>query len=77
MDALMPAKTFFAYKLRELREAAGLTQRELAAQAGINRVTLANLELGSPPSWPTVQALAEALGVTCEEFREPRSRKKK
>ena len=72
------AKTFFAYKLRELREAADLTQGELAERAGLDRVTVARFEAGThPPSWPSIQALADALGVTCEAFREPRRRGRK
>jgi transcriptional regulator with XRE-family HTH domain len=70
--------TYFALRLKQLREAAGLTQGELAAQVGISRVTLARFESGAhAPSWPTVLDLADALGVTCEEFVEPRRRRKR
>jgi transcriptional regulator with XRE-family HTH domain len=59
----------FGLRLRELRAAAGLTQEALAKKAGLNRITVANLETDeSIPSWPTVLALAKALGVGCEAF---------
>jgi transcriptional regulator with XRE-family HTH domain len=61
--------TGFAGRLRFLRESAGLTQQQLAERAGLNRHGLAKLEQGvGEPHWPTVIALAKALGVTCEAF---------
>jgi DNA-binding XRE family transcriptional regulator len=70
-------QTYLSFKLKQLREAAGLTQEELAARVGLNRVTLARFESGArAPSWPTVLDLADALGVSCEDFVEPRRRKK-
>lgn len=48
--------------LRRARELAALTQEELAQQAGIHRVSLANLERGAVGARPqTIRALAEAL----------------
>jgi len=78
----------FAERLKQLREAAGLTQSELAERAGMNRFGVAKLEQGvREPSWATVQVLAEALGVDCAAFqakpqpeaatKEPRGRGKK
>jgi transcriptional regulator with XRE-family HTH domain len=59
----------FAERLKHLREAAGLSQPELAERAGMNRFGVAKLEQGvREPSWATVQALAAALGVTVLEF---------
>jgi transcriptional regulator with XRE-family HTH domain len=59
----------FAERLKRLREAAGLSQPELAERAGMNRFGVAKLEQGvREPSWATVQALAAALGVTVLEF---------
>src|SRR5689334_5033182 len=61
----------FADKLRALREAAGISKYELAKRAGLSKQELSRLELGQrEPSWATVQALAKALGVTCEAFVE-------
>src|SRR5262245_35797893 len=59
----------FAERLRELREAANLTQDQLAERAGMNRFGIAKLEQGKrDPTWSTVQALAKALGVSCAAF---------
>jgi transcriptional regulator with XRE-family HTH domain len=59
----------FAARLKGLREAAGLTQPQLAERAGMNQYGIAKLEQGvREPSWATVQALAAALGVSCEAF---------
>src|SRR5437764_9986281 len=63
------ASTGFARKLRAAREAAGLTQAQLAEKAGCHPMTLAKLEAGrNEPAWPLVRALARALGVTCQAF---------
>ncbi|HEY9854931.1 MAG TPA: helix-turn-helix transcriptional regulator [Stenomitos sp.] len=66
-----------ARRLRDLRQAAGLTQLELATRAGISRAYLAALERGwssatkAPPN-PTRQVLstlAHALGITVADLR--------
>jgi transcriptional regulator with XRE-family HTH domain len=64
---------WFAGRLRELREAANLTQQQLAERSGMTVRTITQLECGgSRPSWETVLALAEVLQVELEEFaREP------
>jgi transcriptional regulator with XRE-family HTH domain len=64
---------YFAGRLKELREQAGLTQPQLADRAGMNRFGIAKLEQGvSKPSWESVIALCQALNVTPNEFiREP------
>jgi putative transcriptional regulator len=60
---------WFGGRLRELRTQAGLSQPQLAGKVGMNKDALARLERGERlPSWPTVLALAEALGVSCEAF---------
>jgi DNA-binding XRE family transcriptional regulator len=70
--------TYLSFKLKQLRQAAGLTQEELARKVGVNRVSLARFESGArSPSWATVLDLADALGVTVEAFVEPRRRKRK
>ena len=59
----------FAHRLRALRERVGMTKYMLAKRTGLNKQTLLNLESGkSIPSWETVQKLALALGVSCQEF---------
>jgi putative transcriptional regulator len=62
----------FAARLKELRVKAGLTQKGLADAAGVSQSTVAALEQGAyDASFPTVVALAHALGVDCRAFLEP------
>jgi transcriptional regulator with XRE-family HTH domain len=61
----------FHARLKELREAAGLTQGSLAELAGMSKGGVANLEQGiRKPSLETAQKLAAALGISCEAFNE-------
>ena len=54
----------FADKVRELREAKGWTQDDLAEAAQLNRVTVAKYETGKiEPKSKTLGKLATALGV--------------
>lgn len=62
----------FAGRLRELREARGLSQAQLAEVAGMHRFGVAKLEQGvREPAWATVIALAAALGCTPNDFLPP------
>jgi transcriptional regulator with XRE-family HTH domain len=71
------AKSDFGRRLRKYREAAGLSQAELADRAGVHRRTVIKIERGErEPHWPTAVALAEALGKEVTDFL-PRRRKKK
>jgi hypothetical protein len=46
--------------------------------AGLSRISVARFEAGTrEPVWSSLLALAEALGVDCTAFQEPRRRKKK
>jgi transcriptional regulator with XRE-family HTH domain len=67
----MPTKVTntFAARLTALREARGWTVYRLAKLTGLTASTVHNLEAGSDPGWKTVQALADALGCSVEEFR--------
>jgi transcriptional regulator with XRE-family HTH domain len=69
----MPKKaepTGFGAKLKAVREAAGLTQDQLAEKAGLYKFSIAKIEQGvREPTWSTVQALAKALGVDCTAFQ--------
>lgn len=68
----------FADRLKEQRGKAGLTQAALAEEAGITRQAVAHLEQGlREPSWATVQAIARALGVSCQEFMDEPAKPKK
>jgi predicted ATPase/transcriptional regulator with XRE-family HTH domain len=56
----------FGARLRRLRDAAGLTQEDLAARAGLSAKGISDLERGARrrPHPHTVRALAEALGLS-------------
>ena len=66
----MPEKDLPAISrnLKKLREAAGMSQQELAGKAGISLSVIAQIEQGviANPRVNTVTGLAEALGVTCD-----------
>jgi transcriptional regulator with XRE-family HTH domain len=66
---------WFAGRLRELREQAGLSREQLADRAGMRSAAgIRNLEQGiRKPSWETVIALCKALNVKCDAFlQEPK-----
>jgi len=68
----MSNATWIGARVKELREAKGWTQTQLAGQAGLTLDGLSRIERANRmPSWETVVALAEALGVTCEAFTQP------
>ena len=59
----------FAQKLRELRNAKGLSEARLAQASGVALGALHYYGLGRrKPSFAAVVKLAHALGVTCEAF---------
>jgi transcriptional regulator with XRE-family HTH domain len=63
---------WFAGRLKELREASGITQPQLAERAGLTKDGVAQLETGRrSPSWETVVELCKALGVGPGEFLKP------
>src|SRR5438046_1273530 len=63
---------WFAGRLRELREAAGLTQPQLAARAGLSVRQVSRFETGvQDATWPTILALCQALDVDCKSFMTP------
>jgi HTH-type transcriptional regulator, competence development regulator len=62
-------------RLRTLRERKALSQRELAALAGLSHLTIVRLEGGNDAPYPrTVRKLAQALGVEPEALMEPEER---
>ena len=66
------AVSMFGAKLRELRLAAGLTRKELAAAAELVERTLEGIEQGRHgPNWDTACALADVLEVSLDRFRDP------
>jgi transcriptional regulator with XRE-family HTH domain len=78
----------FAEKLRELRDAAHISEAKLAKASGVSFAAVHDYGLGRrKPSLAAATKIARALGVTCEAFadcedvagemKKPRGRKKK
>src|SRR4051794_29570296 len=64
-----PKQETFADRLCSLREAAGLSQYEVAKRTGLSKETLSKLEKGDrEPAWMTVRLLAHVLGVSITAF---------
>jgi transcriptional regulator with XRE-family HTH domain len=58
-------KSAFGARLKARREAAGISQAELARQSGVHAVTISRLESGLlDPALSTIEALAAALGIS-------------
>ena len=55
--------------LRGWRRHATLTQEQLAARAGVSRLTVLHAERHLPISIPNVQAIAKALGINVQHLR--------
>lgn len=59
----------FGERVRELRQAKGLSQEELAFKSGVHRTYLGGIERGERnPSLKNISAIAEALGVKLSEL---------
>ena len=56
-----------SHRIKELIREKGNTQQQFADKLGINRVTL-NYHLNGKPSYPTLENIAEALGVEMWEL---------
>lgn len=55
--------------LKELREAAGWSQKQLAEASGLSQQAIAHWEIGDrEPSATNLFALCRALRVSCERF---------
>jgi transcriptional regulator with XRE-family HTH domain len=69
---LIGGRWFSGVRLREVREAAGLSQRQLARQAGLSHEAVSRLERGATttPRWATMRRLAGALGMAPERLVE-------
>ena len=64
-------KETLAARLKELREAAGLTQIELSQKAGLKPFKVRDIEQGKAGAkWEDIEAIADALGVSIGTFRE-------
>lgn len=55
-------------RIKEAREAANMTQTELAEKVGISRVSLSRIETGETPNTSVYTAIriADALGVSMD-----------
>lgn len=63
------ARTKFGDRLRELREAAGISQYALAKRSKITAQAISRIERGDrEPNWLTVLCLVRALGLDVNEF---------
>ncbi len=59
----------FGHKVRELREARGLSQEELAFKIGVHRTYLGGIERGERnPSLKNIDLIANALGISLAEL---------
>jgi transcriptional regulator with XRE-family HTH domain len=59
----------FSERLKELRDAGGMTQEQLAQAAGMSVGNVRNYEQGIRlPTFPVVVKLAKALGTDCTTF---------
>ena len=66
---MVVATPTFADRLRELREAAGLSQYQLAKDSGVAAQSISKYELGdTEPTYGTLKKLARALGVSLSAF---------
>jgi len=69
MPPPLPPDPALGLAVRELREAHGLTQEELASQAGMTFGTVSRLESAkSAPAWATVMQIIDAMGVSLPEL---------
>lgn len=64
--------TPFAAKIRKIRKARGISQKEMAAALGVSPAYLSALEHGhrSPPNWVMVQKIIGYLNVIWDEADE-------
>jgi transcriptional regulator with XRE-family HTH domain len=60
----------FAVALRSVLDSQDISVAELSRRTGIHRVSLQLIRNGKQiPTWPTVEAIAGALGVSTDVFR--------
>lgn len=58
------------YRVKEIRENAGITQEDLAIKAGVSRTIISGLESGAvkETSTRTLRRIADALGKSVSEL---------
>ncbi len=68
-DMAEQADPALAALLKRLREERGITQEQLAFDAGITTSALSRIERGlNSPGWMTVKRIADALGLSLVEL---------
>lgn len=60
----------YKLKIRELRQAMGLSQSALADRSGVPQTTISAIESGTNLTYETAKKLSRALGVTTDELSE-------
>lgn len=66
MDSRLPA---LGDRIKKIRESEGLSIRDLAELAGINKSQIVRIESGqSDPHYTTLLRIARALGITVGDF---------
>jgi transcriptional regulator with XRE-family HTH domain len=61
--------------IRQLRDKRGLSQEDLAHDAGITTSALSSIERGkSNPTWATVKGIARALGISVSKLAQQADR---
>jgi transcriptional regulator with XRE-family HTH domain len=67
----MAQEEWFAGRLRELRTGKGWSRQQLADNSGVGLAAIRDIEQGvRVPGWATVIALAEALEVPTDSFKQ-------
>jgi transcriptional regulator with XRE-family HTH domain len=65
----VPEAILFGKRVRDLREAKGWSQEELAERAGLHSVQISHVENGrNEPKLRTILWLAKAFGMTASEL---------
>lgn len=71
MSLVLETGMTFSEKLKELRLLKGISVKELVERSGLPRGTIDQYFMGRrDPSALNLFKLAQALGVTCDDFRE-------
>ncbi len=69
MPPPLPPDPALGLAIKELREARGLTQEELATQAGTTVGTVSRMEAAkSAPAWATVMQIIDAMDVSLPDL---------
>jgi transcriptional regulator with XRE-family HTH domain len=71
MRGAWPAPVTLGQRVRRLRRQQGLSVRELAERAGINKDTVVKMEKGHTPTYSTLGRVCDALGVSVVHLLRP------